>query len=223
MTKPRFSAAIFDLDGTITDTPMLHMATFNEVLKPYDIEIAKEQWMHVYEGTGSTFIFGDILAKNGLAGRVSIDELRNKRRSLFKELAMQQLVPIRGFGKFFDELKAMNVDHIVATNAEDSTLNLCLQILKLEDVPHVNAAAVGERLKPDPAVYLVACEQLGKEPNECVVFEDSTSGVLAAKRAGCYCVALLTTNTREALEEAGADLVIADYTKLAPGLLFTKK
>jgi phosphoglycolate phosphatase-like HAD superfamily hydrolase len=44
--------------------------------------------------------------------------------------------------------------------------------------------------------------------------------VLAAKRAGCYCVALLTTTARDVLEGAGADMVIRDFAELTPSMLF---
>jgi beta-phosphoglucomutase len=219
---PPFTAAIFDLDGTITASSFLHLQSFNEVLQQYGIQISRETWFRIYEGTGAEHIFEDALAKKGLLNAVNVEELRAKRRLLYKELATRQLLPVKGFGQFYDGLRELRVPSIIATNAEDSTLLLSLQILKLQDEPRVNSEEAG-RAKPDPAVYLLACKRLDKQPGECVVFEDSVSGVLAAKRAGCYCVALLTTTPREELEEAGADMVIQDFSKLTPGMLFVTK
>jgi beta-phosphoglucomutase-like phosphatase (HAD superfamily) len=50
-------------------------------------------------------------------------------------------------------------------------------------------------IKPDPQAYILAAERLGMQPNECVVFEDTPRGVLAAHRAGMKCIAIPTSTT----------------------------
>ncbi len=218
--RVKFQAAIFDLDGTVTDSSLLHWVTFNDVLKPYNIRIEKETWFHLYEGTGAQHIFEDVLARHGLLDKVDVALLRSRRRDLFTKLAREQLLPVKGFGQFSDQLRALKVPSIIATNGDDQNVLLCLQLLKMEDEPHVTATEAG-KVKPDPAVYALACKRLKLAPAACVVFEDSVPGVLAAKRAGCYCVCVLTTTPRDALEDAGADLVVQDFTKLTPGMFFT--
>lgn len=64
--------------------------------------------------------------------------------------------------------------------------------------------------KPDPQGYLLAAQRLGREPAECVVFEDAPAGVAAARAAGARVVALTTTHTRELL--TGAERTIDDLT-----------
>ena len=66
-----------------------------------------------------------------------------------------------------------------------------------------------EHGKPDPACYLMAAERLGVAPGRCLVFEDSTVGVGAAKEAGMNCVALARPGTPKQ-DIAAADLVLAD-------------
>lgn len=217
-----FSAAIFDLDGTITASPELHLLTFNEVLKEYNIKIDRKTWFSLYEGTGAKHIFEDLLAKRGLLSKVDVEGLRKKRRALFRDLAMKQLIPVKGFANFLDQLEELRVPCIVATNGNDENVKLSLQILKITELPRVTADEAGS-LKPSPDVYILACKRIGKSPEECVVFEDSVYGVIAAKRAGCYCVALLTTTERTLLEDAGADLIVKDYNGISPGMLFAKK
>ncbi len=221
--RPRFSAAIFDLDGTVTDSSLLHLQTFNEALKGYGITIRTDAWLSLYEGTGSRHIFEDVLMKHGLLGKADVELLRKRRRALFKELALKQLLPVKGFGRFYDILRELGIPSIIATNGEPENVRLSLQILKLDEERTITASDVGDKVKPDPAVYLAACRRLGLPPGTCVVFEDSVSGVTAAKRAGCYCVCVLTTTPREKLERAGADLVVEDYTKLAPSMFFERK
>ncbi len=59
--------------------------------------------------------------------------------------------------------------------------------------------------KPDPDLYLAACDELGVAPSEAVAFEDSPNGVKAAKRAGLFCIAVPNKVTR-GLDLSGADL-----------------
>ena len=62
-----------------------------------------------------------------------------------------------------------------------------MKLLKREDV---------EKVKPDPALYQIAIEDLGIDPSEAVVFEDSLNGLKAAIAAGLTCVVVPNDVTR---------------------------
>ena len=66
--------------------------------------------------------------------------------------------------------------------------------------------------KPDPAPYLAGAAAVGAAPGRCLAFEDSPSGLQAARAAGCTVVGLPTTLTPDALRMAGAHHVITDFT-----------
>ena len=74
--------------------------------------------------------------------------------------------------------------------------------------------------KPNPQIYLKSAKALGFEPSNCIVFEDSLSGVQAAKRAGCKVVGITTTHTREELAET--NYVIDDFVGLDPKSLISQ-
>jgi putative hydrolase of the HAD superfamily len=79
------------------------------------------------------------------------------------------------------------------------------------------------RAKPSPTLYLEALDALGVAAFEAVAFEDSPNGVLAARAAGVYCVAIPNEVTRElGLEEAGADLVLDSLADLPPDELLAR-
>ena len=63
--------------------------------------------------------------------------------------------------------------------------------------------------KPSPEIYRKAHKILGLKAKECVVFEDSLVGVTAAKRAGCYCIAVTSSFSRKELNKDGADLIVS--------------
>lgn len=216
-----FKGAIFDLDGTIIDSEPLHLAAVNTVLKPFGISIAKDTWLSLYAGTSNHHVFEDALVKRGLLGRTKTEELLRDVREEYRRLSRLQLVPVKGFAKLYDDVKALRVPRIIATNGDPENVEQALQILKLEEEPWIGARDVGGKVKPDPSIFDLACERLKLSPQECVVFEDSKAGVVAAKRAGCYCVALLTSRDEQTLKDAGADMIIEDFSKVTAGLLFS--
>ena len=66
--------------------------------------------------------------------------------------------------------------------------------------------------KPAPDIFLLAAQKMNIDPSKCIVFEDSPSGVMAAKAAGCFCVAIpdkrFPQSVYESVKRAGADLII---------------
>jgi beta-phosphoglucomutase-like phosphatase (HAD superfamily) len=70
--------------------------------------------------------------------------------------------------------------------------------------------------KPDPALYRSAVEKLGVLPEQAIAFEDSANGVLSAKRAGLYCVAVPNALTRQT-DTSLADLVLSSLEEMSLG------
>jgi sugar-phosphatase len=67
------------------------------------------------------------------------------------------------------------------------------------------------RGKPHPDPFLAAAERLGADPARCLVVEDAPMGLKAARAAGCFTLAVVTTTPREALE---ADAIVDDLSKV---------
>lgn len=92
---------------------------------------------------------------------------------------------------------------VSARHLEAAGLPVPAVLICAEDTP---------RGKPDPAGYLLAAERLGASPSECLVVEDAPAGVLAARDAGMFVVAVATTHDRAAL--AGADVILPSVRAL---------
>jgi len=71
--------------------------------------------------------------------------------------------------------------------------------------------------KPDPEIYLKAAQELGVEPEHCLVVEDSVSGIRAGKAAGMIVVAITSTNPKEKLKEA--DVIIDHFNEFEQKVL----
>lgn len=76
------------------------------------------------------------------------------------------------------------------------------------------------RGKPDPSIFLVAADELGLPPDECVVIEDAPSGVRAAKAGGMACIGVARLHDDELLRAAGADIIVANLNQLEIEALF---
>jgi HAD superfamily hydrolase (TIGR01509 family) len=73
--------------------------------------------------------------------------------------------------------------------------------------------------KPDPEIYLLTAKAVGLPPQNCIVIEDSLSGVKAGKGAGCKVIGITTTHTREELSDT--DLIIDNFQNLQLPTLFS--
>lgn len=130
-------------------------------------------------------------------------------RQIMTPVLSEHVVP--GLLNFLNEHRHIKIG--LATNAEPANVDFILAGTSISDYfqVRVNGHEV-ERPKPHPDIYLLAAERLGVSPRQSIVFEDSLTGVEAARSAGMSVVGLTTTLP----ELPGADLVIRDFND--PGL-----
>jgi HAD superfamily hydrolase (TIGR01509 family) len=115
--------------------------------------------------------------------------------------------------EFFHALKEHGLKTGVATSAPFANLELIGG--KLDLFPYLESALASEQVskhKPDPEVYLKTAANLSLLPGQCIVFEDSFSGVSAAKNAGMKVVGVLSSHRVDELPIC--DLYIENYLNL---------
>lgn len=201
--EPR--ALIFDVDGVLIDSNVLHTATWSEYLRRFGRELPEGFGKNIF-GRHNRDIVRDLFGP-GLTLE-EIDHHGAAKEALYRErmkpVLQQHLVP--GVAEFI----ARHADWpmAVASNAEAANVRLVLEHSGLSGF--FRAALDGGQVlrpKPDPEIYQRAAELLGVAPAECVIFEDSYSGVAAARAAGARIVGVQTTHH----ELPGADLLIPDF------------
>ncbi|NJK85813.1 MAG: HAD family phosphatase [Bacteroidales bacterium] len=102
----------------------------------------------------------------------------------------------------------------VATSADETKMLINLKVAGLEAKMFdalVNGLEV-EHKKPHPEIYLKAAEKVGIQPSQCLVIEDAINGIVAAKSAGCKCLALTTSFSADKLENA--DWIVKDLSEI---------
>lgn len=198
-------AWIFDLDGVLIHSMPLHVRVWERYIADLGIQARDvETWMH---GKRNSELVRDLLGNN-LADDVVFEHGAAKER-LFRQMLMasdlnQYRVP--GVMEFLQRHE--DIPKAIGSNAEPANIDFVLDRFGLR--AYFQVIVHGQevnRPKPFPDVYLKAASQLHAEPRNCVVFEDSPTGVEAARAAGMRIVAVETTPA----EFHGVDLQIKDF------------
>ena len=196
---------VFDFDGLILDTESPEFTSWRDIFAEHGATLSLEAWS-VCIGTADVF---DPCAhlESQLGRPVDRDALRAERRRRSDALIAAQ-APLPGVVERIEEARAMGVKLAVASSSSRSWVEGHLERLGL--APYFACVRCSDHVaivKPDPALYRAALDGLGVQPREAVAFEDSPNGLLAAKRAGLFCVAVPNEATRELALDA-ADLCV---------------
>jgi HAD superfamily hydrolase (TIGR01509 family) len=127
----------------------------------------------------------------------------------------QELREIPGVRALIERLRAAAVPIAVASQSPLGRVRLSLALCRLDGYfgAHVSTASMVARPKPAPDVYLHAAASLAAAPADCIVIEDSPSGVIAARAAGMTVYGYAADEDADALARAGA-LVFRDMAEL---------
>jgi HAD superfamily hydrolase (TIGR01509 family) len=216
-------AVIFDLDGTLIDLFDLHLMGFKEVIKQdYGLDFERAD-LTPYYGRTAEEIAKAFFVKHGVSG-VDYGRLVSERRDwVIDNINTCRLLP--GAQRLLDELKAAGVPLALATANTPETGEAIVGACGLGGYFKVRVFRTQDlRGKPAPDIFLKAAVDLGVDPRECVVVEDSVYGVHAGKAAGMKVVAVASgTHGRDELAVIDPDLLVdsleeVDY-KLVTGLL----
>jgi HAD superfamily hydrolase (TIGR01509 family) len=205
-------AVIFDMDGVICHTNPYHSMAFRAFFLKRDLSPTDEEFaMHMF-GKSNSYILSHFLQR--VVEGDELLEMENEKESLFRKIYEPYIEPIEGFVDFITDLKNNNVKLGVATSAPLANLELIMS--KVPVRVHLGSVMASENVKkhkPDPEVYLVSAQNLGLSPENCVVFEDSFSGVSAALNAGMRVVGVLSSHTKEELPPC--NLYIENYREMS--------
>lgn len=191
--KSVFKTALFDFDGVILDTEPLYDIFWNEAGIRYGA--GTDRLAALIKGMTLPNIFETYFAD-------CPEDLRDR---LIRELAEYErtmpLPAIPGSPEFLRLLKERGVQVGLVTSSDRAKVERAFAQHRMADVfDTVVTADRVTRGKPDPMGYLLASEELGVEPADCIVFEDSFAGIQAGTAAGMRVVGLSTTNTAESLK-----------------------
>jgi len=196
---------IFDFDGLLLDTEYPQFQSWQEAYKLYGCELPLPEWA-ICIGTGAIF---DPVAYLQARTGVSVDResILNQHRVRCKELIeMEPVLP--GVKETLAAARQLGVKMGVASSSPQAWVYGHLERLGL--LPYMDIIRTADdvkQVKPDPELFTSAAAGLDIRPSEILVFEDSPNGILAAQRAGMYCIVIPNRLTSQ-LDIHGADLIL---------------
>lgn len=205
-------AVIFDLDGTILDNESEWEEAFRLTAKNFQLPITNFQlggWMHE-PGIGLVpnwkKLTGDFQKAEMLAGETVKKYKEISGRVSVRDGVEELVVVVKDKG-LLTALATSSVWTVVEKELEELGLILAFDI-----------TTTGEEvlaMKPDPEIYILTAQKLEVDPRDCVVIEDSISGVLAGVDAGMLVVGLESEYvSKQKLDQAGAKWVVQEMAQI---------
>jgi beta-phosphoglucomutase len=211
-------AFIFDMDGTIIDNQSFHQRAWQEFLASLGIDMTLEELDRHNHGT-----IGEVLRRicGSHLSDAEVVELGDRKEWLYRQYYRPHLKLLPGLLEFLHQSKQLAIPMALATSAGQANIDFVLDGLNIRSYFDVWVGGHDVTLgKPHPETFLQAAEQLGCIPEQCLVFEDTLSGIAAAQSAGMRAIAVTTTLPSEAFQDyAIVQQTIADFTSIHPAAL----
>ncbi|MFM2138016.1 MAG: hexitol phosphatase HxpB [Bacteroidota bacterium] len=214
----RYRAAIFDMDGLLIDSEPHWQAAGRETLDHYGKTLTEAQY-HSSTGLRTEEWIEHWFRYFGIgmdAAPAAVEMILEKARQKIG----QQGVPFPGIESVMELLRGRGLRIGLATSSPASLVNVVLPRLNLsKGFDRVTTAGGLPFGKPHPQVYLDCAEQLGVSATECIAFEDSYYGMIAAKAARMTCVVVPSADAYDQQRWAAADLKLRSLTEFREEVL----
>lgn len=210
-------AVLFDMDGVLVDSYEAHFRSWQKLAAEMDVEFSEADFARTFGQTSREILREDWPAA---LSDEQIAEADDRKEQMYREIIRAEFREICGARALAEALHADGFKLAVASSGPRANVQAGLEGFGHPD--WFSALVSGQDVthgKPDPAVFVKAAEALGVPSAHCCVIEDAPAGVLAGKRAGSAVVALVGTAERNALAEAGADLVVDCLTEVTPAII----
>jgi beta-phosphoglucomutase family hydrolase len=198
---------IFDMDGVIVDSEPLHQTAEKKVFRYAGVEV-QDSLHHSFVGTSDLAMWTKIVALFQLP--YTAKELMDLKQQFYTELLenTKQIEPIAGVIELIHHLNQRDFKLALASSSPHSQISFFLNRFNLSDF--FDAKVSGEDVlngKPNPDIFLKAAQLLGVQPENCLVIEDSSNGISAAKKATMKCIGFQNHNSGKQ-DLSNADAII---------------
>lgn len=204
---------IFDMDGVIVDTEPVHHYAYYQHFKLLNIEVTHDLYTS-FTGNSTKNVYQKIKDIFGVEGE--INDLVQTKRNLFNDAfdTKEDLFLLDGVEDLIQQLHQKGKQLILASSASKVTIERVFNRFNLH--PYFTHIVSGEdfpQSKPNPAIFIEAVRLSNTSKENCIIIEDSTNGIQAAKAAGVYCVGYKSKNSKNQ-DYSLADQVIRHFSEL---------
>ena len=204
---------IFDMDGVIVDTEPVHHYAYNQHFKQLNIDVSPEMYAS-FTGNSTKNIFERLKVQFNLSD--DVPTLVETKRNLFNEAfdSKEDLFLLDGVEDLIKDLHQNGMQLVLASSSAKVTINRIFNRFGLHKYfTHIVSGEDFPKSKPHPAIFQHAAFLAETLPENCIVIEDSTNGIKAAKAAGIYCIGYDSFHSKMQ-DYSMADRVISNFVDL---------
>lgn len=202
------------MDGVIVDTEPVHHYAYHQHFKQLNIEVTPEMYAS-FTGNSTKNIFEKLKAQFDLKDDVTT--LVETKRNFFNDAfdRKEDLFLLDGVEDLIKDLHANGIQLVLGSSSAKVTINRIFNRFNLHQYfAHIVSGEDFPKSKPHPAIFQHAAHLAQTPVENCVVIEDSTNGILAAKAAGIYCIGYDSFHSKMQ-DYSMADQVIRHFNELS--------
>ena len=205
---------IFDMDGVIVDTEPVHRYAYYKQFSELNIDVNEEMYTS-FTGFSTRNTF-QTLKDFFPTIEHEVEDLIQRKRNIFNDAfdSKEDLYLLEGVEDLINDLYANGIQLILASSASKVTIERVFTRFNLHQYfTHIVSGEDFPQSKPNPAIFIHAASLSVAPKENCIVIEDSTNGVRAAKAAEILCIGYKSQNSM--LQDlAAADLIINHFSEL---------
>jgi len=202
------------MDGVIVDTEPVHHHAYNLQFKQLDIDVSPEMYAS-FTGNSTKNIFEKLKTQFHL--EQDIQTLVETKRNLFNEAfdKKEDLYLLEGVEDLIKDLHSNGMKLVLGSSSAKVTINRIFNRFNLHQYfTHIISGEDFPKSKPHPAIFEHAAHVSQTPIENCIVIEDSTNGILAAKSAGIFCIGYNSFNSKMQ-DYSKANIVIQHFNELS--------
>jgi len=206
-------AVLFDMDGVIVDTEPLHRKAYHQMFDDVNIDVSGDIYAS-FTGQSTINICKRLVDHFNLSETPEyLVSLKRKHYKYFFD--NDELDLIDGV---LDRIKDYYTNNVTLVVASSASMQGIIQIFERFDLNQYFSAKFSgadlKKSKPHPEIFIKAAESTGFKKSECIVIEDSTNGIKAAKAANIFCVGFKSEHS-SGQDYHLADMIISNFKEIS--------
>lgn len=228
-TDKKIKGILFDFNGTLFFDSIFHIMAFRKYFVEHGKEEPSDEFIikNIF-GRSNPRIYADNFNPNATQEELKI--FGEDKENLYRAFCLdcpKMMKYTDGVPQMLDYLKENSIPYCLATGSGMDNISFYMKHMNLErwfnesNIVYFDGSFEG---KPEPDTYLLAAKKIGLSPDECVVFEDGTSGIMSARRANAGTVVCVYESSLPSpvTKDATPDAVFHDFKKWKEILKYLK-
>lgn len=205
------------MNGIIIDDEHIHEGAFKQTVEPFGIILDHQSYLECCAGKTDKEGYESIAKKyqKSLPINQLLDQKAKQYLALFPTLK-------KVYPGILECINRLSKDYTLALTSSSSRAEVDLITKEFIISDQFKVIITGNDVKngkPDPEPYLITCKLLNLEPIQTIVIEDSSSGIKSAISAGCKCIGVTTTHSKEQLQVNNPTIIINSFNQINRDLI----